>query len=735
MHTRTPNYLRLRFAKELLLAAASWLLLSACLCAQTVPGNVVMIQPTAQDVRALLGSGKIQHVVYIMKENRSFDHYFGQFPGANGVTSGTISTGQSIPLWRAPDVLFHDVDHMWQGAHIAYDGGKMDMFDINNNSNVNGDFEAYTQMTPADIPNYWAYAKNFVLADETFASTFSPSFTNHLYWIAAAGEGTLTIPFPNSQGVWGCDTASTNHVSQMDAGGAISNVFPCFDPLTMADTMNAAPNPITWKFYAAPKFPGYAFSSYDYVKHIRYSNYWKSNVVPIPEFISDALAGNLPQVSWIATGPYSEHPVGSVCQGENWTVQQINAIMQGPIEQWNSTAIFIVWDEYGGFYDHVAPPQLDAWGLGPRVPMIIISPYAISGKISHTTYEFSSVLKFIEKVYGLPALTRRDNDANDISDAFNFNQTPLAPFPLQLRSCPVAGSTEAHYGNVVVGKSRILPITLTNYGETSMTIENVVATGDFAPTGGGTCGSTLKSGQMCTENVTFTPTAAGPRTGTLTITDTDPSSPQTVTLLGAGTYVDLPILYPGLIFSSVNLGSSAQQQVQITNTGSSALTINKFQMIGDFSQTNNCGTGLTPGASCQITVTYTPTTSGFRRGNLVIWDSDPASPQMGRLEGTATAVDREPHNIFLTTKVGQTSAPKIVTVKNTSSAQLYLPSIQVPADFNQTNNCPTQLQAGASCSISVTFTPKKTGEVKGTLLINDADLSSPQGVALLGDGT
>jgi hypothetical protein len=520
----------------------------------------------------------------------------------------------------------------------------------------------------------------------------------------------------------------------MNTGGAIFSIFPCLDPQTMADTFNKNQPQISWKFYAPSSVPGYAFSAFDYVKHIRYSNYWTSNVVEMSQFVTDALAGNLPQVSWIVTGIDSEHPPGGTCIGENWTVQQINAIMQGPIEQWNSTAIFLTWDDYGGFYDHVPPQQIDQWGLGYRVPMIIISPYANAGTIDSTQYEFSSVLKFIEKAYGLPPLTHRDNQADDMSNAFNFNQNPLPPLVLQQRACPVASTTEAHYGNVVVGKYRSLPITLTNYASSPMTIDKVATSGDFTRVGG-TCGTTLKPGAACTLNVRFAPQSVGAASGTLTVTDTDPSSPQSVTLLGTGTYADLPILYPGLLYSTTNLGSKAQQNVQFTNTGPTTLNISKIQTIGDFSETDNCGSGLNAGSSCQITVTFTPTATGFRRGNLVITDSDPGSPHMGRLTGTATAVDRQPHQIFLTAKVGQTSPPKTITVTNTSNASLYLPSVWVTQDFTQTNNCPTQLPAGGQCTISVTFTPNKTGQVAGTLNINDADLTSPQSCSVVGTGT
>ena len=684
----------------------------------------------------LPAAGQIQHVVFIMKENRSFDHYFGQFPGADGATTGVISTGQTIPLQRAPDIMPHDVGHVWQDALTAYDGGKMDWFDLINHGNENGDFLSYTQMTQDDLPNYWAYAQNFVLADHNFQSTYSPSYSNHFYFIAADAQGTVNIPSQISGGnperSWGCDAPADSFVSQMDSGGAISDTFPCFDPPTMADTLNNYG--ISWRYYGSTYGHGeYGFCAYDYVKHIRYSNYWKTNVVNADQFDSDALRGRLPQVSWLVPGGASEHPVEGTCLGENWTVDKINAIMQGPSEQWNSTAIFLTWDEFGGFYDHVPPPKIDQFGLGPRVPMIIISPYAIPGHVSHTTYEFSSVLKFIEDNFGLPSLTQRDANANDMMDSFNFSQNPLPPLYLQPRACPVMGSTEVQYGTVVVNQSRMLHIVITNYGNTNMSIGKISVNGDFSYVGG-SCKTQLKPGTHCNLRVQFTPQAVGPRSGTLTVNDSGPGSPQTVNLSGTGTFLGLPVFYPGLSFSLTFLGSNAQQQVQLTNTGSAAITINQIQTVGDFSETNDCGGGLGAGDSCRITVTFTPTASGYRKGNLIIWDSDPGSPHLGRLQGTGSAVDDRPQALELTAKVGQTSDPKQVKVTNTANVPLYLPSITVAAPFNQTNSCPTQLSAGAQCTIEVTFTPTQQGKVKGTLYINDADLSSPQEVALTGTG-
>jgi len=734
MQAYTPSHCRYpKFLSALSSVCAVLFLLPGSSYGQTPHAGTDQVKLVRSHLPA---PGQIQHVVFIMKENRSFDHYFGQFPGADGATTGITSSGQIMQLRRAPDVMPHDVGHVWQDALNAYDGGKLDRFDINSTANVNGDFTAYTQMTPTDIPNYWAYAQTFVLADHTFASTNSPSFSNHFYMIAADAQGTISIPTDpvvNQHHSWGCDAPPGTFVSQMDSEGAVFDVFSCFDPETMADTMNN--NGISWKYYAPPQSqPGYGFSAFDYVNHIRYSNYWDTNVVNIDQFDSDALSGNLPQVSWLVTGVGCEHPAGGTCLGENWTVDKINAIMQGPTDQWNSTVIFVAWDEFGGFYDHVPPPSIDRFGLGLRVPMIIISPYAIPGHVSHTTYEFSSVLKFIEENFGLPPLTQRDAQANDMMDSFDFQQNPLPPLYLSPRACPVTSATNVYFGNVVVNQSRTLPIVITNWGTTNMSMGKISATGNFSYVGG-TCKAEVKPGTHCDVNVRFTPQAVGASSGTLTVNDSGPNSPQVVNLFGTGTFLDLPIVYPGMVFSLTYLGSSAHQQVQLTNTGSSSITLNQIQTVGDFSETDNCGTSLGAGNSCEITVTFTPTASSSRRGNLIIWDSDPASPHEGRLIGSGTAVFRKPTSLSLTAKVGQTSSPKQVTVSNTSNVALYLPSIAVAPPFNQTNDCPTELSPGEQCTINVTFTPTQQGEVKSILYINDADLTSPQKVSLVGTGT
>jgi len=366
----------------------------------------------------------IQHIVFIIKENRTYDNYFGTFPGGDGATQGTISTGQVIPLRHLPDTTPRDIDHSFAAANTGIDGGKMDKFDLIHGANVNGDYLAYTQFVESDIPNYFTYARNFVLGDRMFSSLTGPSFPNHLYTVGAQSAGAINNP---AGGNWGCDAVAGTRVQVMDSSGKISTQFPCFDFKTLTDSLDTSG--LTWKYYApAEGQPGYIWSILNAVQHIRNTQLWTTNVVPESQFVTDALNGNLPSVCWIVSGPTSEHPPDSSCVGENWTVQQINAIMQGA--NWNSSAIFLTWDDFGGFYDHVPPPKVDSFGFGPRVPLLIISPFAKQGFVSHTQYEFSSLLKFAERRFNLPPLTSRDTEANDMTDAFDFDQGPRPPLIL-----------------------------------------------------------------------------------------------------------------------------------------------------------------------------------------------------------------------------------------------------------------------------------------------------------------
>jgi phospholipase C len=309
----------------------------------------------------------------------------------------------------------------WDCALQAMDGGKMDSFDL-----INGGLSAYTQASSQEIPHYWEYAQHFVLADRYFTSVHGPSLPNHLFTVAAQSGGVIDNVSVGRGGV-ACDGSPTGTVTVIDANGNRTEQSPCFDFMTLTDLLEAAG--ISWKYYIDGD------GIFAVIRHIRNSPMWAQNRASTAQFLQDAQSGQLPAVSWLIT-PYegSEHPPNSTCAGDNQTAEFINLIMQGPA--WNSTTIFVTYDDFGGFYDHVPPPQLDQDGLGPRVPLLIISPFAKPGYISHTLYEHSSMLKFIETRYHLSSLTARDAAANNMLDSFDFGQPPQPPLILQPHHCP-----------------------------------------------------------------------------------------------------------------------------------------------------------------------------------------------------------------------------------------------------------------------------------------------------------
>jgi phospholipase C len=222
----------------LLLLGILCLLLSALSgCHKTNPGKSAvraLTQPAPGE-----GIHKIQHIVFLIKENRTFDHYFGTFPGADGATSGKTSTGRTIPLSHAPDETPWDIGHSWRDALIAINNGKMNKFDLVESGDIDGYKLPYTQLHESDIPNYFSYARNFVLADHMFSSMAGPSFPNHLFTVAAEDEGILDNPHPNHYN-WGCDSDDDQSVPVQKPDGRLTTEPPCVDFQTLADSLEAA---------------------------------------------------------------------------------------------------------------------------------------------------------------------------------------------------------------------------------------------------------------------------------------------------------------------------------------------------------------------------------------------------------------------------------------------------------------------------------------------------------------
>jgi phospholipase C len=405
-----------------------------------LPADRTDLRPPQVNADAFTTHWPIKHVVFIVKENRSFDNMFGLFPGANGVTTG-MDRGKPRPLTQASDETPHDLLHTFKAQMDSIDGGKMDGFSQTRSSRL----FAYTQYEPDQIPNYWRWARSYVLGDNFFASALGPSFPNHMFTIAATSGGTRENPNQPAEQVetlnqegfaksWGCDVGSEGYVVVEDAEGEETKVPPCFDFKTEGDLLSTAGIP--WAYYSATNTQdGYIFSAYAAIGRYRDNPaLWNRHMFPVDNVVRDIAAGRLPPVTWITpVHQLSDHSEHSMCQGENWTTQVVDAIMRSPM--WKDTAIFLTWDEWGGFYDHVPPRRIDPFGFGIRVPLLVISPYARRGWIDHTEGEFSSVLRFIEDNWGLSQLTRRDRLARDLSYDFDFEQSPRAPQPLPVRTC------------------------------------------------------------------------------------------------------------------------------------------------------------------------------------------------------------------------------------------------------------------------------------------------------------
>jgi len=433
---------------------ATRLLLLAALLFTLMAWNMTRVSstPATADSHATASAGTrypIKHIIIIDKENRSFDTMFGTFPKADGTTHAELSDGKFIRLTHTPDQTLLDVGHAGAAATLAVNNGRMNGFDLLPGAIQNGTNIADSQFRQSDIPNYWKYAHAFTLDDHFFATILGPSFPNHLITVAATSGNTTDNPRGQLVHAWGCDGGKESVVSGIDSRGKRFLTRPCFDFQTLPDLFQKAH--ISWNYYAPRQFAsGYVWSALDAIKHIRTGPLWKTNVPPDTSFIKDVASGHLPQVSWLVTNAReSDHPPASICLGENWTVRQINAVMKS--KYWRDTAIFLTWDDFGGFYDHVPPPRLDYISLGPRVPTLVISPYARRHHIDTTQLEFDSFSRFIEDNFRLPSLTDRDRHATSMVSAFDFHQKRLPPLILKTRTCSRSAyrTTTRLYGKVV----------------------------------------------------------------------------------------------------------------------------------------------------------------------------------------------------------------------------------------------------------------------------------------------
>jgi phospholipase C len=386
--------------------------------------------PDRTPIAAAASTTPIKHVIFLVKENRTYDNLYGLFPGGDGTGYGVLADGSTTPLRPLPDKQT-DLQHSYFAAHHDINGGKMNGFSTLLDKSGNETNLAFTTAEPGQLPAYWGWARRYELMDRMFSSAASSSMPNRLYSIAASSAGVIDGPnFRTTR--WGCDDPA-GITAPAIRHGKLVRVRPCFTIPTTAGLLQD--KGLDWSYYGARGGElGYGWVAVDQIKYIRDTDAWEKHVFPIEWFMHDVSQGYLAPVTWIAP-PFnlSDHPGGpSLCQGHNWTVGIVNAIMRSPL--WRSTAIVLSWDDFGGFYDHVPPPHADFLGLGPRVPLVVISPWARRG-VDSTTYDFTSVLRFIGENFGLPRLNARVDKLASLRSAFQFER-PLPRWYAKPASCP-----------------------------------------------------------------------------------------------------------------------------------------------------------------------------------------------------------------------------------------------------------------------------------------------------------
>ena len=408
----------------------------------------------------------VRHVVIIVQENRTPDNLF-QDPalisrGADIVSSGINSKGQTLPLAQLdlgtngskPD--HYDISHSHSAfllmchlnpaTHVcAMDGADL----VGTGCQVG--YPAcqppnpqFMFVNPADVQPYFQLAEQYTFGDRMFQTNQGPSFPAHQFIISGTSAPTATSNLfaaenPLNMDSTGCTAPPTQKVVMIDPQGEeLTSQYPCYEHATLTDLLNQ--KSISWRYYAP--LAGSIWTAPNAIQHMCGPNAappnatacegadWTNNVVlataqnPAP-ILTDIASGHLPAVSWvIPNGANSDHAQGNEGTGPSWVASIVNAIGNSPY--WSDTVIFITWDDWGGWYDHVPPPKmLNSYEYGFRVPLIVVSPFAKPAYISHVTHDFGSILKFVEETFGLPSLGYADVPADDFSDCFNFSQAPI----------------------------------------------------------------------------------------------------------------------------------------------------------------------------------------------------------------------------------------------------------------------------------------------------------------------
>ena len=401
-------------------------------------------------------SQRIQHVVVIFQENRTPDNLFHDSKliaaGADIASSGFNSKRDSITLVPTDLATDYDLDHSHKAFVAMYDGGQMDgadqinVFCAMNAKNCPPPNAQFMYVNPSEVEPYFQLAEQYTFGDRMFQTNQGPSFPAHQFIISGTSAPTATSNLFASENltggfIAGCIATPGTTVPLIDPSGAQSTrQYPCYDHPTLTDLLDA--KSISWRYYAPSA--GSIWTGPDAIQHmcapqtqngqlVCTGAAWNNVIIPQTQVLTDIANNQLAAVSWvIPNGRASDHANDNDGSGPSWVASIVNAI--GQSSYWSNTAIIITWDDWGGWYDHVPPPQVlvncTQWGCGYvygfRVPLIVVSPYALAAHVTHTPHDFGSILKFIEETFDLPSLGYADAyAANDLSDCFNFNQTPL----------------------------------------------------------------------------------------------------------------------------------------------------------------------------------------------------------------------------------------------------------------------------------------------------------------------
>jgi phospholipase C len=390
------------------------------------------------------GRTPIKHVIIVLQENRTFDNIFHGYPGANYARVGYNHLGKVVDLRSLPLMTPWDPSHDYVNWLIEYNHGAMNGFDletIDYGSGAPKDF-AYGYARRPDVEAYWSLAREGVLGDATFADHRSQSYAGHLYPIAGA-SGPIDPSHPNwyaadnPSGGSSCADEGTGEAVDILTGATNRDYTSCFNFKTIGDLLTA--RGVSWRYYVDYSDKEGTVSGYASISHVFNGAQWANVVSPETTIFSDVENGSLPAVSWvIATFANSDHPGQNVpsSNGPTWVSSVFNAI--GKSAYWKDSVIILTYDDWGGWYDHVKPTTFNYFEPGFRIPLVIVSPYAKRGYISHNVHYIGSILHLIEHTYGLPSLHTTDARADRFDDCFDFSQKPLRYIPVT-----VPGSFEA----------------------------------------------------------------------------------------------------------------------------------------------------------------------------------------------------------------------------------------------------------------------------------------------------